>query len=170
MQSIVQSHGKVLVGWDEIGEAKLAPTTIVQYWRPNAPAREAITQGARFILSPAQKIYLDMKYDSSTALGLKWAGYVDVRTSYDWDPARLVAGISESAIVGVEAPLWAETVVTLADYEYMAFPRLAAVAELAWSPQQRRTWGDFRTRLAAHGPRLSALGVNYYRSPQISWR
>ncbi|MCR4340252.1 MAG: beta-N-acetylhexosaminidase, partial [Gemmatimonadaceae bacterium] len=170
VQSIVQSHGKVMIGWDEIGEAKLAPTTIVQYWRPNAPAREAIAQGARFILSPAQKVYLDMKYDSSTALGLKWAGYVDVRTSYDWDPARLVAGISESAIVGVEAPLWAETVVTLGDYEYMAFPRLAAVAELGWSPQQRRTWEDFRTRLGAHGPRLSALGVNYYRSPQIPWR
>jgi hexosaminidase len=170
VQSIVQSHGKVMIGWDEIGEAKLAPTTIVQYWRPNAPAREAIAQGARFILSPAQKVYLDMKYDSSTALGLKWAGYVDVRTSYDWDPARLVAGMTESAIAGVEAPLWAETVVTLADYEYMAFPRLAAVAELGWSPQQQRTWEDFRTRLAAHGPRLSALGVNYFRSPQIPWR
>jgi hexosaminidase len=170
VQAIVQSHGKIMLGWDEIGAAKLAPTTVVQYWRPDAPAREAIAQGARFILSPAQKVYLDMKYDSSTALGLKWAGYIDVRTSYDWDPARLVAGMTENAIVGIEAPLWAETVVTLADYQYLAFPRLAAVAELAWSPQPRRGWEDFRTRLAAHGPRLSALGVNYYRSPQIPWR
>jgi hexosaminidase len=170
VQAIVQSHGKIMIGWDEIGAAKLAPTTVVQYWRPNARARDAIDQGARFILSPAQKVYLDMKYDSSTALGLKWAGYVDVRTSYDWDPARLAAGMTESAIVGIEAPLWAETVVTLADYQYMAFPRLAAVAELGWSPQQRRSWEDFRARLAAHGPRLSALGVNYYRSPQIPWR
>lgn len=170
VQSIVRSHGKVMIGWDEIGEAKLAPTTVVQYWRPNAPAREAIRQGARFILSPANKVYLDMKYDSSTALGLKWAGYVPVRTSYDWDPAKLVAGMGEASIVGVEAPLWAETVVTLADYQYMAFPRLAAVAEVAWSPQQARAWDDFRVRLGAHGPRLSALGVNFYRSPQIPWQ
>lgn len=170
VQRIVQSHGKVMIGWDEIGAAKLAPTTVVQYWRPNTPARDAIRQGARFILSPAHKVYLDMKYDSSTVLGLKWAGYVDVRTSYDWNPATLVAGMGEAAIVGVEAPLWAETVVTLADYEYLAFPRLAAVAEVAWSPQRRRDWEDFRSRLAAHGPRLSTLGVNYHRSPQIPWR
>lgn len=170
VQSIVHSHGKIMLGWDEIGAAKLAPTTVVQYWRPNNPAREAIAQGARFILSPAQHVYLDMKYDSTTVLGLKWAGYVDVRTAYDWDPARLVSGLAESAIVGVEAPLWAETVVTLADYQYLAFPRLAAVAEVAWSPQQRRSWDDFRARLGAHGPRLSALDVNYYRSPQIPWR
>jgi hexosaminidase len=52
----------------------------------------------------------------------------------------------------------------------MAFPRLAAVAEVAWSPQQARDWDDFRSRLGAHGPRLSALGVNFYRSPQIPWR
>ncbi|MGK2934366.1 MAG: family 20 glycosylhydrolase [Gemmatimonadaceae bacterium] len=170
VQSIVQSHGKVMIGWDEIGEARLAPTTIVQYWRPNTPVREAIRQGARFILSPANKVYLDMKYDSSTVLGLKWAGYLPVRTSYDWDPARLVAGMGEAAIVGVEAPLWAETVVTLADYQYMAFPRLAAVAEVGWSPQRARDWDDFRVRLAAHGPRLSALGVNFYRAPQIPWQ
>lgn len=170
VQAIVQSHGKVMIGWDEIGEAKLAPTTIVQLWRPNTPVREAIRQGARFIVSPANKVYLDMKYDSSTVLGLKWAGYVPVRTSYDWDPAKLVAGMAESSIVGVEAPLWAETVVTLADYQYMAFPRLLAVAEIGWSPQPRRDWDDFRVRLGAHGPRLSALGVNYYRSPEIPWR
>ncbi len=170
VQAIVHSHGKIMIGWDEIGEAKLAPTTIVQYWRPNTPVREAIAQGARFILSPAQKVYLDMKYDSSTALGLQWAGYVPVRTSYDWDPARLVAGIGEAAIVGIEAPLWAETVVTLADYQYMAFPRLVAVAEVAWSPQQARDWDGFRVRLGAHGPRLSALGVNFYRAPQVPWR
>ena len=170
VQAIVHSHGKVMIGWDEIGETKLAPTTVVQLWRPNTPVREAIRQGARFILSPANKVYLDMKYDSSTALGLKWAGYVPVRTSYDWDPAKLVAGMGEASIVGVEAPLWAETVVTLADYQYMAFPRLAAVAEVAWSPQPARDWDDFRVRLGAHGPRLSALGVNFYKAPQIPWR
>ncbi len=170
VQSIVRAHGKEMIGWDEIGATRLHPTTIVQYWRPDATARDAIRQGARFILSPANKVYLDMKYDSTTALGLKWAGYVDVRTSYDWDPARHIAGANEASIIGIEAPLWSETVVTLADFEYMAFPRLAAVAEVAWSPTSARNWEDFRQRLARHAPRWSALGFNYYRSPQIPWR
>ena len=169
VQSIVRAHGKEMIGWDEIGAARLHPTTIVQYWRPTATARAAIRQGNRFILSPANKVYLDMKYDSRTALGLKWAGYIEVRTAYDWDPATRVAGVRESSIMGIEAPLWSETLVTIADFEHMAFPRLAAVAEVAWSPQQRRAWDDFRARLAAHGPRLSALGINFYRSPQIPW-
>lgn len=170
VQAIVRSRGKEMIGWDEIGAAKLHPTTIVQYWRPDATARDAIAQGNRFILSPANKVYLDMKYDASTALGLKWAGFVDVRTSYDWDPATRIAGVAESSIVGIEAPLWSETVVTIADFEHMAFPRLAAVAEVAWSPQRLRDWDDFRVRLAAHGPRWEALGINFYRSPQVPWK
>lgn len=169
VQAIVRSHGKQMIGWDEVSAAKLDPTTLVQYWRPTATARDAIRQGNRFILSPANKVYLDMKYDSATVLGLKWAGLIEVRTAYDWDPATRIAGVSESSIVGIEAPLWAETVVTIADYEYMAFPRLAAVAEVAWSPQASRHWDGFRTRLAAQGPRWSALGINFYRSPQIPW-
>ena len=72
-------------------------------------------------------------------------------------------------MLGIEAPLWAETLVKLEDYEYMAFPRLAALAEVGWSPQASRDWDTFRLRLAEHGPRLSALGVNYYRSPQVPW-
>lgn len=170
VQTIVRSHGKVMIGWDEVGATRLHPTTIVQYWRPQAAARDAITQGNRFILSPANKVYLDMKYDSATTLGLKWAGFIEVRTAYDWDPAMRIAGVRESSIVGIEAPLWAETLVTIADFEYMAFPRLAAVAEVAWSPQSSRDWEGFRQRLAAQASRWSALGINFYRSPQIPWR
>jgi hexosaminidase len=69
----------------------------------------------------------------------------------------------------VEGPLWSETLVKLEDYEYLAFPRLAALAEVGWSPQAARDWETFRLRLAEHGPRLSALGVNFYRSPQVPW-
>lgn len=169
VQAIVRSHGKQMIGWGEIAAATLHPTTVVQHWQPTATARAAIRQRSRLILSPADKVYLDMKYDRSTRLGLQWAGYVEVRTSYDWDPAKLLAGVGEEAILGIEAPLWSETVATISDYEHLAFPRLAAVAEVAWSPQRRREWADFRLRLAAHGPRLSALGVNFYRSPQIPW-
>ncbi len=169
-QTIVRAHGKQMIGWDEIAGAALHPTTIVQYWRPNASARDAIRQGSSLILSPANKVYLDMKYSPATSLGQRWAGYVTVRTAYDWDPARLLGGASEASILGIEAPLWSETLVTLDDFEYMAFPRLAAVAEVGWSPQTERRWEDFRARLATHGARWSAMGINYFRSEEIQWR
>ena len=69
----------------------------------------------------------------------------------------------------MEAPLWSETLVKMGDFEFMAFPRLAAVAELAWSPAAARDWDGFKLRLGAQGLRLAALGVNFYRSPQVPW-
>lgn len=75
-----------------------------------------------------------MKYDERTPLGLSWAGYAEVKRSYDWDPGDHLAGVPASAVRGVEAPLWSETIQTSADIEYMAFPRVAGVAELGWSP------------------------------------
>jgi hexosaminidase len=81
-----------------------------------------------------------------------------------------VAGVGESDILGVEAPLWSETLRTIGDIEFMAFPRLVGIAEIAWSPAAGRAWDEYRQRLAAHGGRLQALGVNFYRAPQIDWR
>lgn len=170
VQSIVQSHGKQMIGWGEIEAAALSPTTIVQHWQPTARMRAAVRQRARFILSPAHKVYLDMKYDSTTVLGQKWAAYVEVRDAYAWDPAALLPDVGESSIVGIEAPLWSETMVTLPNFEFLAFPRLPAVAEVAWSPQPSRDWDEFRHRLAAHAARWRALGINFYRSPQIPWQ
>jgi len=167
VQKIVAAHGKTVIGWDEIFHSTLLPSTIVQYWRPTASITPA--PGTKLILSPANKIYLDMKYDDATVLGLKWAGLVDVPVTYEWDPATLLPKVPEPAILGVEAPIWSETLVTMADAEFMAFPRLAAAAEVAWSTQAARQWPEFRTRLAAQAPRWSALGINAYWWPKLDW-
>jgi hexosaminidase len=120
-------------------------------------------------MSPATKAYMDMKYDPSTSLGLKWAGYTDVHDAYSWDPASQVAGVSERDVLGVEALLWSETITTMADIEFLAFPRLPGYAEIGWSKKTGRAWSEYRRRLASHGPRLAELGVNFYRSPQVPW-
>ena len=168
VQGIVVKHGKQPIGWDEIAHATLQPSTIIQYWRPDA----SITPppSTKLILSPANRIYLDMKYHEDTVLGLNWAGNVDVPVAYEWNPATLLPGVPETAILGVEAPIWSETLATMDDLEYMAFPRLAGVAEVAWSPQQGRQWSEFRTRLGAQAPRWTALGINAYWSPTVEWR
>jgi hexosaminidase len=173
VEGIVRSHGRTMVGWTEIAPAALHPTTLVQHWRPgeiwSARMQDAVARGARVVMSPAPNVYLDMKYDSTTVPGLAWAGYIDVRTSYAWDPASVIDGVGERSIAGVEAPLWSETLGTIRDVEYMAFPRLASVAEVGWSPVSSRSWDEYRLRLAAQAPRWVALGVNFHRSPQVPW-
>lgn len=167
-QAIVQSHGKQMVGWEEIARTRLLPTSIAQHWNSDL-AVQAARQGAKIILSPASRAYLDMKYDSSTLLGLDWAGTTDVQDAYMWDPATQVAGVNESDILGLEAPLWSETLQTMDDIEFMAFPRLPGFAELGWSPAAGRAWDEYTVRLGTHGPRLTALGVNFYAAPLIPW-
>jgi hexosaminidase len=168
VQDIVARHGKTMVGWAEIAAARLQPGTIAQQWRGET-LTSPLPAGAKILLSPAKKMYLDMKYAPDTELGLHWAGYVDVRDSYDWDPATYLAGVSEPQIVGVEAPIWTETPRNISAVQYLAMPRLPAIAEVGWSAQSTRRWDDFRIRLAAQAPRWHFLGVNYYRSTQVPW-
>ena len=168
-QDIVARHGKQMVGWEEIAHTRLRPTTIAQAWATDSVAALALQHGAKVILSPGSRTYLDMKYDANTELGLRWAGLIEVRHAYDWDPATFMKGVGEASIVGVEAPIWSETVRNITAVQYLAMPRLPALAEVAWTPQSTRNWDSFRTRLAAHAPRWNLLGVNYYRSPQVPW-
>ena len=173
-QEIVAAHGKRFVGWDDVAAVDLLPGSVVQVWRAQVPrvaasVAEAVAGGAVLVLSPSDRIYLDMKPDSAAVLGLTWAGTNGVRDSYDWDPAALLPGVPEAAVLGVEAPLWSETLGTFSDVTLMAFPRLAAVAEVAWSPQAARSWAGVRHRLAAQAPRWTALGVTFDRSAEVPW-
>lgn len=168
IQEIVQAHGKVMVGWDEIAKSELLPTSVVQYWRFDQD-QTAIKPGMKLVISPASKIYIDMKYDPSTTLGLDWAGTISVKDAYTWDPATQLGDGSGVEILGIEAPLWTETIETIEDIEFMAFPRLPGYAEIGWSPADQRNWDGYQVRLASHGPRLTAMGVNFYRSPLVPW-
>lgn len=169
IQAIVKAHDKTVVGWEEIARGKLLPDTIVQYWNGTA-AHDTVQQGAKVLMSPASKAYLDMKYDPSTPIGLNWAAYIEVSDGYNWDPAEELAGLPESEIIGIEAPLWSETLQTLDDIEFMALPRLPGYAEIGWSPAAARDWNEYRIRLGAHGARFTALGLKFYRSAQVPWQ
>ena len=166
-------YGKRAIGWHEMAAVDLPATAIPQYWRiepTDDGVARAAAAGHQVIMSPADRVYLDMKYDESSPLGLDWAGVVGVHRSYDWDPADRLPGVGEESLLGVEAPLWSETLRTLADVEYLAFPRLSAVAEIGWSPRTGRDWSSFRRRLGEFGPRWTAQGVNFHRSPEIDWQ
>lgn len=167
VQGITQKYGARMIGWEEIGKTRLDATSIIQQWKSDSLTAGG-DQAGQVILSAAPRMYLDMKYTPETELGLRWAGYVNVRKSYDWDPA-MIKGVSQSRVIGLEAPLWSETPRNITAAQYLIMPRLPAIAEVAWSSQGRRNWDNFRLRLAAHGPRWNLLGINYHRSPEIPW-
>lgn len=169
---LVGRHGKTVIGWQEVLRANPPASVVAQYWgrgTDDSVVAAAAARGNPVLLSPSKHAYLDMKYTVDTPIGFKWAGYVDVDTAYGWDPDTLIDGLPSEAVLGVEAPLWTETVERFEQVEYMAFPRVPAIAELGWSPRAGHDWSDFRRRLAAHGPRLAAQGVNFYRSSRIEW-
>ncbi len=170
---MVGKYGKRISGWDEIAQVDPPVSAVPQFWDTDgedADVAEAAARGNKILLSPATKAYLDMKYNEDTELGLSWAGFTEVDDAYDWDPGTHIKDVPESAVLGVEAPLWSETLRTLDDIEFMAFPRLPAIAENGWSPRATHDWESFRERLAAQGPRWELQGVDFYRSPLVPWK
>jgi N-acetyl-beta-hexosaminidase len=177
VSEIIADLGKTPIAWHEAGSRTIDDSTVGQYWGFVTPtagmddkARAFVANGARLILSPSDAVYLDMKYDASTPLGLTWAnGPTSVERAYSWEPASVIDGIDESDILGVEAPLWAETVRTPGDIDMLAFPRIAAAAEAAWSAASAHDWASFRVRVGGLAPLWEAQGIAFHRSPEIDW-
>jgi len=188
---IVAGTGKTVMGWADMAGPGTTPPkgSIAEYWEPasgsssgTVTATEAVSKGMKLVMAPANHTYLDQKYEAGSAgnqppaLGLSWACPTgcDVDAAYDWNPATLVSGVPAKDVIGVEGAIWGETVTNLREIEYMVFPRLQALAEVAWSPQAKRTSGspaekDFVTRLAAEGARMQFGGANFYPSTEVPW-
>ncbi|MFJ6659883.1 family 20 glycosylhydrolase [Streptomyces sp. NPDC091377] len=197
---------KTVMGWHQLGQAELPAGSLMQYWGEEDDrktigtskesekirfARDGAAQKAKFVMSPSDHAYLDMKYDVSTPYGLEWSEYTPVQRSYEWDPTTASAKLDGTGsvvpadqIAGVEAALWADRAYegsnalpteatrwpSATEYaEYMSFPRLPALAEVGWTPQAGRDWKNFRQRLAQHGPRWTAAGIGYHPAPGIPW-
>ncbi|SNR77750.1 family 20 glycosylhydrolase [Lutibacter flavus] len=168
VQDIVYSYDKKVIGWDEIAHADLKENTTVQFWAREENAKKGIAQNSKVIMSPATKVYLDMKYDSLTKIGLNWAAFIELDSAYLWTPEKFVEGIDRESILGIESPLWSETITNIDDIEYMAFPRIIGHSEIGWTPTSMRNWEDYKSRLIKHTNRLKIKGVNYYDSKLLS--
>lgn len=169
VQDMVIAHGKKVLAWDEIALATLKPNTVVQYWAKAENAIKGVAQGAKVLMSPAKNAYLDMQYDSTSTYGLHWAAYIEVDNGYNWDPANLVPEIKKENIIGIEAPLWSETVGARQEAEYLIFPRLLGYAEIGWTPSELRNWDEYKVRLASHGERMRMMNINFYPSKLVPW-
>jgi len=169
IEKIVQKYGKRMIGWDEIGQTDINSTSIAQFWSSKENAISAVEKGMKIIMSPAKKAYLDMQYDSLSKHGLHWAAYIPTDTAYNWSPENY-EGIPIKNILGIEAPLWSETISTISELEYLAFPRAIGYSELSWTPEENRDWEHYKLRLANQAPYLDRMNVRYYPSPLIDWK
>ncbi|WP_088341813.1 family 20 glycosylhydrolase [Robiginitalea sediminis] len=169
VEPIVQKYGKRVIGWDEVAHADLDSSTVAQFWADEENATRAVGKGMKVLLSPARKAYLDMQYDTLSEYGLHWAAYIPVDTAYIWDPSTYSAGIAPKDILGIEAPLWSETISTIEELEYLAFPRLLGYSELGWTPAAKRSWDEYKLRLAAQTPYFKRMDIRYYPSALVPW-
>jgi hexosaminidase len=170
VQDIVLEHGKQVLGWDDIAIAGLKPNAVAQHWSNVKNANMAVGKGAKILMSPSRKTYLDMQYDKTTPLGLHWAGYLEIDSAYKWDPATLVPGVGRENVLGIEAPLWTETISNMDQIEYMVFPRLPGYAEIGWTPSSARNWEEYKVRLGNQGERFKAMDINFYPSVLVPWK
>ena len=155
MEKYLISKGRRLLGWDEIMEGGLAPEATVMSWRGTAQGAEAAAMGHDVIFSPTSHFYLDYPQDDPLTEPEGFGSYLPLARTYSFDPPS-----GGEHILGVQGNLWAELIATDEHYEYMAYPRLLAVAEIGWTPQEERVWDDFRERALAWTDLLRRLGYH----------
>ena len=170
VSKIAEKYGKKVIGWDEVAHAELPENSTVHYWNVAKNAKMGVDQGAKVLMSPATKTYLDMQYDTTTRIGLHWAAYIEVDSAYLWEPSKMVEGINKENILGFESPLWTETVETMDDIEYLVFPRIICHSEVGCTPSEERNWDEFKVRLGEHKPRMDNQGIDFYHSALVPWK
>jgi len=158
----VNKRGKKIIGWDEILEGGLAPNATVMSWRGMKGGIEAAKSKHDVIMTPTDFAYLDYGQGDPAYELLNIGGYLPLEKVYQFDPMpKELSADEQKYILGGQANLWTEYIETGDKLEYMAFPRMLAIAESVWSRPENKNFADFKRRLAANLPMLDRQNVNY---------
>ncbi|MFM2358224.1 MAG: hypothetical protein RLY16_216, partial [Bacteroidota bacterium] len=161
IEKYVNSKGRKIIGWDEILEGGLAPNATVMSWRGEEGGIEAAKQSHTVIMTPGTPLYFNHS-QSSHEDSITQGGYNPIELVYQYEPTPAVLTSEQSKyILGAQANLWSEYIRTLSKIEYSIFPRIAALAEVLWSPKSKRNWKDFENRLHLQTKWYQQLGINY---------
>jgi hexosaminidase len=163
MDAFLTSHGRRLIGWDEILEGGLAENATVMSWRGIEGGIAAARAGHDVVLTPREFTYFDY-YQSADhdKEPLAIGGLLPLDKVSTWEPMpEALEPQYHAHILGIQGQLWSEYLPNPKAVEYMAFPRMAALAEVAWTPAAERHLDDFHARLPAHLERLRVLDVNF---------
>jgi hexosaminidase len=162
MERFINSQGRRMIGWDEILEGGLAPDATVMSWRGEQGGIAAARQGHDVIMSPDAYLYFDHYQGDRAKEPLAIGGMLPLEKVYSYNPLPAALNPEEQKhILGAQANMWTEYIQDPRQAEYMLFPRLFALAEVAWSPQNARNYRDFLSRVPPQLARLKRQGVNY---------
>ena len=154
-------HGRRLIGWDEILDGGLAPDAVVMSWRGEEGGRKAAAAGHDVVMTPGSHCYFDGYQDNPTTEPQAFSGYLPLRKVYAYNPAPETMPGHER-VLGVQANLWTEYIPTPQQAEYMLYPRLFALAEVAWSIPARMDYTDFHRRALDLTARARLAGYNAF--------
>lgn len=161
MERFLNSHGRKLLGWDEILDGGLAPNATVMSWRGTEGGLAAIRSGHKAIMSPGQYCYLDGYQDAPYSQPEAIGGYLPLKKVYGYEPVPDSLSADKAKLMyGVQANLWTEYIPTEEHAEYMLYPRAIALAEVAWSKPENKSWEDFHRRALKIVDELKAKGYH----------
>ena len=160
IEAFVRSHGRQIIGWDEILETGVPQEAIVQSWRGVSGGQKASAEGHRVIMSPNSHCYYNYYQDLIRKEPKAVGELVSLRFTYGYEP--LAEGMDPALLLGVQANLWTELIPTPEHAEYMLYPRLFALAETAWTPASAKEYKDFRKRARALLDVFRNLGYNTF--------
>lgn len=147
IEKFLNNHGRRLLGWDEILQGGIAPNATVMSWRGEEGGIAAVTSGHHAIMTPGAYCYLDSYQDAPYSQPEAIGGYLPLKKVYAYDPIPASLTAEQAKLVyGVQGNLWVEYIPTPEHVEYMIYPRILALAEVAWSAPERKSWSDFHTR------------------------
>jgi hexosaminidase len=166
IEKFINGQGRVLVGWSEILHGGIAQNATLMDWIGGGV--EAASAGHDVVMTPTATCYFDYCQGLNRSKEPYAPGvYLPVEKVYAFDPIPAKLDLQFHAhILGAQGNLWTEHVPSLKHLEYMTFPRMSALAEVTWSPQDARNWDDFNRRLQVQFQRFDQLGVNYRRETE----
>ena len=163
MEKFLNKHGRNLLGWDEILEGGLAPNATVMSWRGTEGGLKAIEGGHRAIMSPGEFCYFDSYQDAPHTQPEAIGGYLPLSKVYSYNPIPETFTPEQAALMyGVQANLWAEYIPTKEHMEYMIYPRILALSEVAWSAVENKNYDEFHGRALKAIEDLRAKGYNTF--------
>mgnify|MGYP002599876649 FL=1 len=161
IEKFLNAHGRHLLGWDEILQGGIAPNATVMSWRGEEGGIAAITSGHRAVMTPGAYCYLDSYQDAPYSQPEAIGGYLPLKKVYSYDPVSVSLTTEQAKLVyGVQGNLWVEYIPTPEQVEYMMYPRILALAEVAWSAPERKSWPDFHDRALKAVRELQAKGYH----------
>ncbi|GBL36171.1 beta-hexosaminidase [Filimonas sp.] len=165
IDTYVTSKGRNIIGWDEILEGGLAPNAAVMSWRGEEGGISAAKQKHKVVMTPGSHCYFDHYQGNRITEPLSIGGFTPIQKVYSYQPTPLVLSFEEKKyILGAQANVWTEYIATTDHVEYMAVPRLCALAEVLWSGGAKSGWQDFKGRLHTHFDFLTKFDIHYASS------